>query len=81
MMALGMDYERKRVSYGNLVDVHLSEPEVREELLKDLADIVPLHDREVVKIRPHGDISVTSNRFKAGLSFVSFLMLYHIFVK
>jgi hypothetical protein len=50
----GLDYEHKRVVVSDEISSKEEEPVVREFLLENLSQIVPLYpEQEVVQIRPH----------------------------
>lgn len=54
LMTVGLDFEKKCVYASQRISSDLPEPEVREFLQKELANIVPLvSDQEVVEIRSH----------------------------
>lgn len=81
LIALGMDYERKEVGFGNLVDQNLDETLVRDKLVKDLAEIVPLYDQEVVEIRKHkkSNVTVLSQKSKIGIYMI--IILFFNFIR
>lgn len=52
LIAIGVDYELKKVIIGQLIDHQLSNIEIQHKLYQDLGKIVPLYpDREMMKIR------------------------------
>jgi len=52
LVAIGVDYEDKKITIGNLIDNHLDELEIKHKLYKDLGQIVPLYpEREMMKLR------------------------------
>lgn len=60
IIAVGLDYEEKKVKYGRLIN-HDNEVIVKELLYEDLKEMIPLYpEQEVMPLRPHGETSVVS---------------------
>lgn len=80
IIAGGLDYEKKEVHLGKLINNQLDEPIVKNLLYKDLSQIVPLHpEQENMMIRKHNtkDVSVISKmRLTCILSIIFFYNLY-----
>lgn len=65
IIAVGLDYERKNIYVGNVIDSNQEEPDIRKVLYKELGNIVPLHpEQENMPIREYvsDDVSVISTK-------------------
>lgn len=65
LIAIGVDYDAKKINTGSLIDYRLEQNEIKHTLYKDLSNIVPLYpEREMMKIRKYKYISVINpNRY------------------
>lgn len=74
LIAIGVDYDDKKINIGSLIDYQLEENEIKHHLYRDLSNIVPLYpEREMMKIRKYNYISVIDpNRF-IGLYFLAII--------
>jgi hypothetical protein len=60
IIAVGLDYERKGIYIGNLIDSKQEEPIIKKLLYDDLSNIVPLHEeQENMPIREHDKANVS----------------------
>jgi len=60
LIALGMDYEAKKVTIGQMISYKLEEERIKSLLYNDLGNIVPLYpEREMMRIRPHDSKKVS----------------------
>lgn len=56
LVAIGVDYEAKKITIGKVIDYQLPEVEIKHKLYKDLSQIVPLYpEREMMKIRGYDE--------------------------
>jgi len=84
LIAIGVDYELKKINIGNMISYHLPELEIKSKLYQDLSKIVPLYpEREMMKIRKYDitDVNVIHPDRLIGfytiiISCISILYLY-----
>jgi 1-acyl-sn-glycerol-3-phosphate acyltransferase len=74
LIAIGVDYDDKKINIGSLIDYQLDENEIKHKLYKDLSNIVPLYpEREMMKIRKYNHISVIDPNCFIGIYFLSII--------
>ena len=79
LVAIGPDYERKKMCIGTPVSYTCGEPFVKEWLYNDLSKIVPLYPEcEMMPIRKHNkyNISIINYKPMIGIGFVCYLIYY-----
>lgn len=64
LVAIGVDYDDKKINIGKLIDYHLEEDEIKSKLYNDLSNIVPLYpEREMMPIRKYNSIGIVKANF------------------
>lgn len=75
VIAIGVDYEEKKIRLGNLIDYQLSENEIKYKLYRDLSQIVPLYpEREMMKIRKYNSYDLNVIHPERLFTFYLFIM-------
>jgi hypothetical protein len=74
IIPVGLDYERKGIYVGNVIDSTQEEPHIKKLLYEELGNIVPLYEeQENMPIRPHNkqDVSVISSKRLFGIFMIT----------
>lgn len=84
LVAIGVDYEAKKITIGKVIDHNLPELEIKHKLYKDLSQIVPLYpEREMMRIRGYDEnnLNVIHPERLIGLYFMTSLVFAAYYIR